>query len=93
MNTSINQPGFAISETLYVQPGTRRCCIFAIRGKLRPGQSPEDMLASNARQVGHIVDGRIMSLEKKYWPTADETLLTAGTLLDVKQPAAPRTNA
>lgn len=93
MDTSINQPGFAISETLYVQPGTRRCCIFAIRGKLRPGQSPEDMLASNARQVGYTLEGRIMSLEKKYWATADETRLTPGTLLDVKQPPVPGTNA
>jgi hypothetical protein len=93
MNTSINQQGLEISETLYVQPGTRRCRIFAIQGKLRPGQSPEDMLTSGARQVGHIVEGRIMQLEKKYWPTADETLLTAGTTLVVKQAAPSRTHA
>ena len=37
MTTVQNQQGFVISETLYVQPGTRQCRIFAIKGSCALG--------------------------------------------------------
>lgn len=81
-----NLPGFVVDETLYVEPGGRKCRILAIPGRVQPGQSPDAVVASNAyREVGLLNNGRIEKLEKKYWPTADETKLTEGMLLEVRQ--------
>lgn len=81
-----NLPGFVVDETLYVEPGGRNCRILAIPGRIQPGQSPEAVVASNAyREVGLLMDGRIEKLERKYWLTADETKLTEGLLLEVRQ--------
>lgn len=81
-----NLPGIVVDETLYVEPGGRQCRILAIRGKVQPGQSPEAVVNANTyREVGLLKDGRIEKLEKQYWPTADETKLTAGMLLEVRQ--------
>jgi hypothetical protein len=81
-----NLPGIVVDETLYVEPGGRQCRILAIRGKIQPGQSPDSVVAANAyREVGLLKDGRIEKLEKQYWPTADETKLTEGMLLEVRQ--------
>jgi hypothetical protein len=85
----LNVPCSPAAETLYVEPGVRHCRIFALRGPLRPGQSPEALLAAQGiKEVGMLDDGRITMLDKKYWPTADETRLTAGMLLEVREPAA-----
>jgi hypothetical protein len=83
----LNLPGIVVDETLYVEPGGRKCRILAIPGRVQPGQSPEAVVAKNAyREVGLLMDGRIEKLEKQYWPTADETKLTEGMLLEVRQP-------
>jgi hypothetical protein len=95
MNNAQSKQATSDSESLYVEPGTRQCRIFAIRGKLRPGLSPEELLASQTcREVGRLEQGHIIALEKQYWPTADETRLTGGMLLPVKQiPSAGRQDA
>lgn len=81
-----SQQDLSVFDTLYVEQGTQKCRIFAIRGKLRPGQSPEAMLNTlNCKEVGLLESGRIVALEKQYWPTADETQLTGGMVLDVKR--------
>lgn len=89
MNENRNQVNNPAGETLYVEPGTRQCRIFALRGMLRPGQSPEALLAAHeAKQVGLLEQGRIVSLDRVYWPTADETLLKGGMLLPVRDVAS-----
>ena len=41
-----------------------------------------------AKQVGLLEQGRIVSLARVYWPTADETLLKGGMLLPVRDVAS-----
>jgi hypothetical protein len=76
-------------ETLYVEPGTRKSNIYAAPYKLKPGLSPEALARKQMddrwKLVGQLEGGRITALEKDYWATADETLLTGGMLLEVKK--------
>lgn len=80
-------------ETLYVESGSRKCTIYAVPYMLRPGLSPEALENQQKleqwRVVGTLEDGRITALDRRYWSTTDETMLTGGMLLAVKKiPAA-----
>jgi len=62
----------SVEGTLYIAPGNRTSRIFAIPYRMKPGQSPADLLPNHQRswvQVGTMAeDGKIVALNPAFLP-------------------------